>query len=92
MKFPVSTLPGLMIAGVAAALSQSASAQDAPTFYEDALPVFMNNCVACHQDSPPDVGGISAPMSLMDYEQAKIWAPPDQERPGHRLHATLGCP
>lgn len=75
MKFPVSTLPGLMIAGVAAALSQSASAQDAPTFYEDALPVFMNNCVACHQDSPPDVGGISAPMSLMDYEQAKIWAP-----------------
>ena len=41
MKFPVSTLPGLMIAGVAAALSQSASAQDAPTFYEDALPVFM---------------------------------------------------
>lgn len=75
MKFPVSTLPGLMIAGVAAALSQSASAQDAPTFYEDALPVFMNNCVVCHQDSPPDVGGISAPMSLMDYEQAKIWAP-----------------
>ena len=75
MKFPVSTLPGLMIAGVAAALSQSASAQDAPTFYEDALPVFMNNCAACHQDSPPDVGGISAPMSLMDYEQAKIWAP-----------------
>lgn len=75
MKFPVSTLPGLMIAGVAAALSQSASAQDAPTFYEDALPVFINNCAACHQDSPPDVGGISAPMSLMDYEQAKIWAP-----------------
>lgn len=75
MKFPVSTLPGLMIAGVAAALSQSASAQDAPTFYEDALPVFMNNCAACHQDSPPDVGGISAPMSLMDYEQARIWAP-----------------
>jgi len=75
MKFPVSTLPGLMIAGVAAALSHSASAQDAPTFYEDALPVFMNNCAACHQDSPPDVGGISAPMSLMDYEQAKIWAP-----------------
>lgn len=75
MKFPVSTLPGLMIAGVTAALSQSASAQDAPTFYEDALPVFMNNCVVCHQDSPPDVGGISAPMSLMDYEQAKIWAP-----------------
>lgn len=75
MKFPVSKLPTLMIAGVSAVIGQAASAQDAPTFYEDALPVFMNNCVACHQDSPPDVGGISAPMSLMHYDQAKIWAP-----------------
>lgn len=72
MKSPLSLLSGLLLAAV---FSASAVAQDAPTFYEDALPVFMNNCVACHQDSPPDVGGISAPMSLMDYEQAKIWAP-----------------
>ena len=75
MKFHVSKLQTLMIAGVSALLSNPASAQDAPTFYEDALPVFMNNCVACHQDSPPDVGGISAPMSLMHYNQAKVWAP-----------------
>ena len=40
----------------------SAVAQDAPTFYADALPVFQKNCVACHQENPPDVGGISAPM------------------------------
>lgn len=72
MKSPVSLLSTLLLAGC---LSTSAIAQDAPTFYQDALPVFMNNCVACHQDNPPDVGGISAPMSLMDYEQAKIWAP-----------------
>ena len=72
MKSPVSLLATTLIATV---LSISALAQDAPTFYEDALPVFMNNCVACHQDTPQDVGGISAPMSLMDYEQAKIWAP-----------------
>lgn len=72
MKSPVSLLSSLLLAGC---LSASAFAQDAPTFYQDALPVFMNNCVACHQDNPPDVGGISAPMSLMDYEQAKIWAP-----------------
>lgn len=57
-------------------LSITARSQDsAPTFYRDALPIFMENCVACHQPEGPDVGGITAPMSLMDYEQAKIWAP-----------------
>ncbi len=52
-------------------------AQDtaAPTFYEDALPVFAANCAACHQPNGPSVGGITAPMSLLDYQQAKIWAP-----------------
>jgi len=54
----------------------TAQAQDvAPTFYADALPVFQKNCVACHQPEGPSVGGISAPMSLMHYDQAKIWAP-----------------
>ena len=71
MKLPALPLAALAYFG----LATSTNAQDAPTFYQDALPVFMNNCAACHQDSPPDVGGISAPMSLMDYEQAKIWAP-----------------
>ena len=54
----------------------TASAQDlAPTFYADALPVFQKNCVACHQPNGPKVGGITAPMSLMDYDQTRIWAP-----------------
>lgn len=53
-----------------------ASAQDvAPTFYADALPVFQKNCVACHQPDGPGSGGIFAPMSLLDYDQAKTWAP-----------------
>jgi mono/diheme cytochrome c family protein len=64
MKLPALPLAALAYFG----LATSTNAQDAPTFYQDALPVFMNNCAACHQDSPPDVGGISAPMSLMDYE------------------------
>ena len=57
------------------AFALSAAAQDAPTFYQDALPVFQKNCVACHQPDGPSVGGIYAPMSLMDYEAAKLWAP-----------------
>jgi mono/diheme cytochrome c family protein len=57
-------------------LSGVVSAQDpAPTFYADALPLFQKNCVACHQPDGPKVGGITAPMSLMDYDQAKLWAP-----------------
>ena len=52
-----------------------ASAADTPTFYADALPVFQKNCVACHQTDGPDVGGIFAPMSLANYDEAKIWAP-----------------
>ncbi|MCB1671122.1 MAG: cytochrome c [Gammaproteobacteria bacterium] len=55
--------------------SAAATAADSPTYYSDALPVFQKNCVACHQDNPPDVGGISAPFSLADYEQARVWAP-----------------
>ena len=52
------------------------SAQDKNlTFYADALPILQKNCVACHQENGPRVGGISAPMALDDYEQAKIWAP-----------------
>lgn len=53
----------------------SAIAADPPTFYKDALPVFQKNCVECHQTNGPDVGGISAPMSLAIYDEAKLWAP-----------------
>ncbi len=69
-----ATRPVLFLA--LTACSTLLTAQDsAPTFYGDALPVFQDNCAACHQPEGPKVGGITAPMSLLDYEQAKIWAP-----------------
>lgn len=76
MKSRTKPLSSLLL-GLSAAISLSTvQAQNAtPTFYADALPVFQKNCVACHQPDGPDVGGISAPMSLMDYDQAKTWAP-----------------
>ncbi len=46
-----------------------------PTFYADALPIFQRNCAACHQPNGRDVGGITAPMSLLTYEEARRWAP-----------------
>jgi hypothetical protein len=77
MTLPISKLSTLLVSStLLLGLAVEAAAQaDAPTFYADALPVFEKNCVACHQPEGPDVGGISAPMSLMDFDQAKIWAP-----------------
>ena len=59
-----------------AMLGGALQAQDSPpTFYADALPLFEKNCAACHQPDGPRVGGITAPMSLLDYSQARAWAP-----------------
>ena len=52
----------------------SAQSETAPTFYADALPVFYENCVSCHQPAGPNVGGLVAPMSLMRYDEARRWA------------------
>lgn len=71
-----TNFPSLLISTLAMSISGLSAAQDAtPTFYADALPVFQKNCVACHQPEGPDVGGISAPMPLNDYMQARAWAP-----------------
>ena len=76
MKLPTKPLIATLFGLLTAAAFSTANAQgDAPTFYADALPVFQKNCVACHQENPPDVGGIFAPMTLDNFEQAKIWAP-----------------
>ena len=76
MKLPTKPLTATLFGLLTAAALSTANAQgDAPTFYADALPVFQKNCVACHQDNPPRVGGIFAPMTLDNFEQAKIWAP-----------------
>lgn len=53
----------------------SSTIDAAPSFYADVLPVFQKNCVDCHRTNAPDVGGITAPMSLMTYAEAYRWAP-----------------
>ena len=50
------------------------SVDHVPTFYADALPILQKNCVACHQPDGPKVGGLTAPMSLIAYEDARPWA------------------
>ena len=76
MKPMVNQLESLVLGLFVLVTAGFSSAQDKNlTFYADALPILQKNCVACHQENGPRVGGISAPMALDDYEQAKIWAP-----------------
>ena len=53
---------------VAALQPQAASAQDA-TWAEHVAPIMYESCVECHQ--PEGIG----PMSLLDYETARLYAP-----------------
>lgn len=75
MKLSSKQFATALLSLLTTAAFSAANADDAPTFYADALPVFQKNCVACHQQDGPSVGGIFAPMPLNDFEQAKIWAP-----------------
>ena len=76
MKSLAKHLESLALGSLVLVTAGFSNAQDKDlTFYADALPVLQKNCVACHQENGPRVGGISAPMALDDYEQAKIWAP-----------------
>jgi hypothetical protein len=62
------------VEGTDSAVFASASFDDVPTFYADALPILQQNCVACHQPDGPSLGGLTAPMSLITYEDARPWA------------------
>jgi hypothetical protein len=53
-----------MLCGIAAAADTSS----AVTFNKDVLPILQKNCQSCHRP------GYIAPMSLLNYEQARPWA------------------
>ncbi len=57
----------LVVLGTLVAASTLAAA-DAPTFYQDVLPILQANCQTCHR--PGEV----APMSLLTYDQTRPWA------------------
>jgi hypothetical protein len=48
--------------------SAQAAAKSAPTFTKDVAPIFREKCEACHR--PDSI----APMSLVNYEDARPWA------------------
>jgi hypothetical protein len=74
-RFLVSkiSLQLLLLLGVSTtALAQPA---EPPSYYGQAQEVFSRNCAECHRSEAPNLGGITAPFSVLSYEQVKTWAP-----------------
>ena len=44
------------------------------TYYKDVLPILQNNCQTCHRPSGPNISGLIAPMSFMNYQETRPWA------------------
>lgn len=63
-----------MILPTTAAWSDDNAPAGNPTFYSDVLPIVQNNCQNCHRPAGANLGGLIAPMSLMDYKEVRPWA------------------
>ena len=44
------------------------------TFHRDVLPILQRRCQDCHRPGGPEVSGMKAPMSLVEYGEARAWA------------------
>jgi len=57
-----------------AAATAAAAGAAMPTFYRDVLPVLQERCQACHRPAGLNMGGLLAPMSLLEYDEVRPWA------------------
>ena len=73
---PAPTITALVLAtALFCAVAPVAAADDvAPTFYLDVLPILQENCQVCHREGGANMGGMIAPMALLDYAQVRPWA------------------
>ena len=46
----------------------------APTFTNDILPIFQENCQDCHRPGGANLGGMVAPMAFTTYQETRPWA------------------
>ena len=45
------------------------------TYYKDVLPILQENCQTCHRPTGEyNIGGLTAPMTFMSYEETRPWA------------------
>ncbi len=45
-----------------------------PTFHRDVQPILQNSCQGCHREGGANLGGMVAPMPLLDYSDTRPWA------------------
>jgi mono/diheme cytochrome c family protein len=51
-----------------------ADAAERVTFTKDVMPILQENCQTCHRPNGDSTAGMAAPMSLMNYAEARPWA------------------
>ena len=64
----------LLVASTAMAAENDTSATEQPTFFKDVLPILQENCQTCHRPAGENIGGMLAPMTLMNYDEVRPWA------------------
>jgi len=63
-----TTLGFLMAIAAVTVMSTAAVAQEQTTFSKDVAPILQEHCQVCHR------AGMSAPMSLLTYQETRPWA------------------
>jgi mono/diheme cytochrome c family protein len=72
-------LSGLVLVSSGQPASQNKNAAAPPSFYRDILPILQDHCQSCHRR------GEVAPMPLVTYEQARLWAGPMAHAVGMKM-------
>jgi len=62
------------VTGITASEAAAESNVEAPTYHGAAEAALTRNCVSCHRDGAPSIGGITAPMGLTSYQEARRWS------------------
>jgi hypothetical protein len=90
-KFAWAGVPAMVIVAIASLHGHALSQETANvTFTRDVAPILQQNCQLCHRD------GSIGPMSLMTYEQARLYAPliklkvTTQEMPPYHYDTDVG--
>lgn len=65
---------GAVLLVLAAGSAVAGNAEDV-TYYKDVLPILQENCQTCHRPTGQyNIGGLTAPMSFMNYQETRPWA------------------
>ena len=62
------------VTDVTASEAVAESNAETPTYHGAAEAALTRNCVSCHRDGAPSIGGITAPMGLTSYQEARRWS------------------